>query len=136
MTGNITVAPRHSPKGRAAQMTIGQVARRTGASIRTLRFYDRLGILSVRGRGTNNYRLFGDDAIECVDCIRRMQGAGLTLRQIQRVVQVERQRGDAHAALDDAYTEARRRLDTKIAELEAQRRALTARLEARRLDPP
>src|SRR5438094_6942881 len=111
MAGNVASAARQWPQGRIAQMTIGEVGRRTGASIRTLRFYDRLGILSVRGRGANNYRLFGDDVVECVDCIRRMQEAGLTLRQIQRVVQVERKSGDARAALDDAYAEARGRLD-------------------------
>jgi len=32
------------------RMTIGEVARRTGVSIRALRFYDRLGILRVEGR--------------------------------------------------------------------------------------
>jgi DNA-binding transcriptional MerR regulator len=111
-------------KGR---MTIGEVAHRTGASIRMLRFYDRLGILRVHGRSESNYRLFTDEVIACVRCIREFQTAGLTLRQIQRLVAVERQGGDSQAALADAYEEARARLDRQIERLEAKRRNLIAR---------
>ncbi|HAF09815.1 MAG TPA: hypothetical protein DCK98_07015 [Chloroflexi bacterium] len=58
-------------------MTLGEVARRTGASIRTLRFYDRLGILRAEGRSEGNYRLFTDDVIDCVQCIHDFKEAGL-----------------------------------------------------------
>ena len=114
--------------GLGDRMTIGEVARRTGASIRTLRFYDRLGILSVDGRSEGNYRLFTDEAIDCVRSIRELQAAGLTLGQIQRLVQVERERGDVESALAALYEEARGRLDRQIARLEARRRKLAARL--------
>lgn len=112
----------------ASRMTIGEVARKTGVSIRTLRFYDRLAILNVHGRGANNYRLFGADVVGCVRCIRHMQDGGLTLRQIQRIVQVERSGGDARAALREAYEETRSRLDSQIARLEAQRETALRRI--------
>lgn len=111
-------------KGR---MTIGEVARRTGASIRTLRSYDRLGILCVQGRSESNHRLFTDEVIACVRGIREFQTPGLTLRQIQRLVAVERKGGDSQAALADAYEEARARLDRQIERLKAKRRNLIAR---------
>ena len=117
-------------------MTIGEVARRTGASIRTLRFYDRLGILRVDGRSEGNYRLFSDDVIACVRCIRDLQGAGLTLRQIQHVSRVERAGGDVRATLAAAYAEARGRVARQIARLEATRQTLESRLVEIGLDSP
>src|SRR5260370_4486411 len=91
-----------------ARMTIGEVARRTGASIRALRFYDRLGILRVEGRSEGNYRLFTDDVLECVRCINDLKDAGLTLRQIQRLVRLECARGHVRAAPPRAYDQAPR----------------------------
>lgn len=44
-------------------MTIGDVARRTGVSIKAPRFYDDLGILDVAGRSESGYRLFGDSVL-------------------------------------------------------------------------
>lgn len=114
--------------GAKRRMTIGEVARRTGTSIRTLRFYDRLGILDVDGRSEANYRLFTDDVIACVNCIREFQAAGLTLRQVQRLVEVQRAGGDVRSALADAYGEALERLDRQIERFEARRQNLVARV--------
>lgn len=47
-------------------MTIGQLARRTGVSIKTLREYERLGLLYTRGRSDSNYRLFDEQTSWCV----------------------------------------------------------------------
>lgn len=112
----------------SAHMTIGALARQTGVAVRTLRFYDRVGILSVHGRSDSNYRLFTADALSCVRCIRDLQGAGLTLRQIQRIVRIEGAGGDVPGALAQAYAEARDRLDRQIARLTAKRRNLSSRL--------
>ena len=52
---------------RPARMTIGEVARRTGVSVKALRFYDELGILEVARRSEANYRLFTDAVLRCVE---------------------------------------------------------------------
>src|ERR1700761_6252098 len=43
-------------------MMIGQLASRTGLSVRTLRFYADAGVLPENGRSAGGYRLFGPDA--------------------------------------------------------------------------
>src|SRR5712692_4529858 len=116
------------------RMTIGEVARRTGASIRALRFYDRLGILRVEGRSEGNYRLFTDDVLDCVRFINDLKEAGLTLRQIQRLVRLECAGGDVRAALADTYDEARRRVTRQIGRLEATRQTLESRIAEVGLD--
>ena len=47
-------------------MLIGQLAARTGLSVRTLRFYADAGVLTEAGRTPAGYRRFGPDAVEWV----------------------------------------------------------------------
>jgi DNA-binding transcriptional MerR regulator len=64
-------------------MQIGEFARRSGASQKAVRLYDRLGLIVGASRSTSNYRLFDEDAGGCVRGIRALQAAGLTLRDMQ-----------------------------------------------------
>jgi DNA-binding transcriptional MerR regulator len=64
-------------------MTIGQLSRRTGVPVKTLREYEQLGLLYTRGRSESNYRLFDEEALWCVQVIRTMRSLGLTLKEIQ-----------------------------------------------------
>ena len=66
-------------------MTIGQLARQTGVSIKTLREYEHLGLIYTLGRGENNYRLFNDEALWCVQVIGILRSLGLTLKEIQEI---------------------------------------------------
>jgi DNA-binding transcriptional MerR regulator len=58
-------------------MRIGELARRTGASTRALRYYEERGLL-VSDRQTNGYREYGQDAVLRVRNIRRLLEAGLS----------------------------------------------------------
>ena len=44
-------------------MTVGELARRTGLSIRRIREYERLGLIYSAGRREANYRLFDEVAV-------------------------------------------------------------------------
>lgn len=110
------------------RMTIGDVARRTGVSIKALRFYDRLGILDVAGRSESNYRLFGESVVSCVERIRSFRAAGLTLRQVQDLARRARAGEDRQALLRAAYAEALSRTEREIAHLEVRRAQLQSLL--------
>src|SRR5579875_2887501 len=49
-------------------MTIGQLAARTGLTVRTLRFYADAGVLPEEGRSESGYRLFGSEAVARARC--------------------------------------------------------------------
>ena len=66
-------------------MTIGQLARHSGVSIKALREYERLGLLYTLGRSESNYRLFDESALWCVQVIGSLRSLGLTLKEIQEV---------------------------------------------------
>lgn len=75
-------------------MRIGQIARKTGVSIHTLRFYERKGLLPGVSRGTSNYREFSSRSIKHVEFIRDAQRLGFTLVEIRHLMDLQTSRID------------------------------------------
>lgn len=67
-------------------MLIGEVARRSGVSAKTLRYYEDIGVLNPVGRSTSGYRHYDDDVLKRLAFIRSSQALGLTLGEIRGVV--------------------------------------------------
>jgi MerR family transcriptional regulator, copper efflux regulator len=65
-----------------AVLSIGELARQTGASVRSLRHYDEQGLLDAR-RAANGYRVFPPGAVTRVRQIQRLIAAGFTLAEIR-----------------------------------------------------
>jgi DNA-binding transcriptional MerR regulator len=104
-------------------MTVGELARRTGLSIKAIREYEALGLIYSAGRSEANYRLFDESAIWCVRTIGNLRSLGLTIKEIQELTDVylgapEEPIGRHLAALVE---QADRRIEARIAELEAIR---------------
>jgi MerR family redox-sensitive transcriptional activator SoxR len=64
------------------QLSIGEVARRTGVRTSALRYYEEAGILPTPAR-VSGRRCYDADAIRRVDVLRFAQQAGFTLREIK-----------------------------------------------------
>jgi MerR family copper efflux transcriptional regulator len=71
-------------------MSIGDLASRTGETVKTLRYYTDLGLLEAQ-RGENKYRCYGTGMVRRVGFIRHMQALGLSLSEIQAVVTLRSQ---------------------------------------------
>lgn len=69
----------HGKEARAVR--IGELAERTGASVRSLRHYERAGLIKARRDG-NGYRVFDAGAVECVRRVRGLLEAGFTVSEI------------------------------------------------------
>ena len=107
-------------------MTVGDLARRTGLSIKAIRRYEGLGLIYSAGRSEGNYRLFDESALWCAQVISTLRTLGLTIKEIDRLgrdylSRPEELVGPRVAALLDR---AERRIDDRIAELEAVRRRI------------
>jgi len=75
-------------------MTIGKLAQRADLNPRTLRYYERIGLLTPSGRTAAGYRLYMEkDAIRLA-FIRQAQGLGLSLAEIADII-VLREAGTA-----------------------------------------
>jgi DNA-binding transcriptional MerR regulator len=67
-------------------MTIGEVSRRSGFTIRTLRFYERRGLCAPSARRPSGYRLYGEVDLHRLAFIRQAKALGLTLAAIRQLV--------------------------------------------------
>jgi len=68
------------------ELTIGEMAERTGLTVKTLRFYANAGLLPPSGRSEGNYRLFTLNDVMRALTIRSLREAGFTLREIGAVL--------------------------------------------------
>ncbi|MBV8747278.1 MAG: MerR family transcriptional regulator [Xanthobacteraceae bacterium] len=66
-------------------MKIGELSRRTGVSVRMLRYYEGEGLLAPQ-RTCSGYRDYGPAEEETVRRIRMLGSAGMTLETIQRLL--------------------------------------------------
>ncbi len=98
-------------------MRIGRLARRTGVSVKALRFYDSQGLLFRAGRTTANYRLFPEEAIMCVETIRTLKAAGLTIRDVREIAAARRAGGDPETVVRRKLAQVLERLTREHAEL-------------------
>jgi DNA-binding transcriptional MerR regulator len=117
-------------------MRIGEIARRTGTTPKTIRYYEDIGLLPEPPRAPNGYRDYSADTVDRLSFIRDAQATGLSLTEIDSILDL-RSRGETtcehvtellehHLAALDAHIERLRTTRAKLAELTAR---------ANRLDP-
>ncbi len=85
--------------------TIGQLARRTGLSVRTIRFWSDCGILPPTDRTDAGYRVYDGEAVARLELVRTLRELGLGLDAVQQVLAQQatlRQVAQTHVAALDA----------------------------------
>jgi DNA-binding transcriptional MerR regulator len=70
-----------------AGLRVSELADRAGVSASTVRFYERIGLLSPARRAVNGYRLFDDSALDELALVQRAKGIGMTLDDIAALVE-------------------------------------------------
>jgi MerR family transcriptional regulator, copper efflux regulator len=63
-------------------LKIGELAKQTGVSVKTIRYYEDCGLLQAAERTEGQFRLFNPQVMERLHFIRRLQGLGLSLQEI------------------------------------------------------
>ena len=104
--------------------TVGQVAKRAGVGVETVRFYERQGLLAEPQRMASGYRQYGDEAVVVLRFIRRAKELGFTLNEIKGLLAL---RLDGAATRSDVRTQALAKVDgieAKIRDLQRMRDAL------------
>ncbi len=71
---------------------IGQLAKRGGVGIDTVRYYERNGLLAPRTRLASGYRRYGALELARLRFIRRAQALGFTLKEIKELLALSAQR--------------------------------------------
>ncbi len=128
-------------------MQIGEVAQRTGLSLRTIRYYEEVGLIRPSSRTQGGFRLYTEPDVARLNLVKRMKPLGFSLEQARDLLGVldaldaaEADSGERDAlvgrlatyrvAVQRRCTELRKELDTAEAfsadlktEISRQRRA-------------
>ena len=117
-------------------LTVGQVARRAGVGVETVRFYERHGLLDEPQRRESGYRQYGDDDVAVLRFIRRAKQLGFTLKEIKALLAL---RIDGTATRSDVRAQATAKIadiGAKIRDLQRMRDALSVLTAACHGDGP
>lgn len=112
-----------------APLRVGDLAARTGASPRMLRYYENQGLLTAQ-RSTAGQRLFPVSAVQQVMHIRRLLDAGLPTRVISELLGCIREPGRIEPCAVPTLVDHLRDYDVRIAELRSTRDHLQGLIDA------
>lgn len=86
-------------------LTIGEVARRTGLPVKTIRYYADIGLVPPTDRSTSGYRYYDAAAVARLDFVRTLRELDIDLASVRAVVERAASLSDvagAHASALDA----------------------------------
>ena len=111
-----------------ATYSIGQLAKRTGVGVDTVRYYERSGLLAPAGRLASGYRRYGDVELRRMRFIRRAKSLGFTLEEIAALLALSDGR-DVRAVKRAAQSRLED-VERKLADLERVRAGLRTLIAA------
>lgn len=94
-----------------ATYQIGEVADRVELSLRTVRYYEEVGLIEPSDRTAGGFRLYTDDDIARLELIKKMKPLGFSLEEMRDLLEVRR-RLRFEELDDDERAEASERLAT------------------------
>ncbi|MCW8308027.1 helix-turn-helix domain-containing protein [Acidiphilium sp. PA] len=109
-----------------ALLTVGALARLTGATRQTIRWYEQIGLLPAPNRSADNYRLYGDDHLARLRFIRRCRDLGFSLEVVRNLADLAAKDGEDCADVATIANVRLIELDNRIATLMALRQDLAA----------
>ena len=108
-------------------LKIGELAKRSGCPVETIRYYERIGLLMPPQRETNNYRAYSGRHAERLQFIRHCRALGISLDEIRVLLDVrdrpEQECTDVNELLDRHIRHVTGRI-AELAALETQLRQL------------
>ena len=100
----------------SAELTIAEVAQRTGLTRHTLRYYERDGLMLGVGRAGSGHRRYSERDLGWIELITKLRATGMPIREVRRYAELVRA-GDGNE-------------DERLALLQAHRGRVLAQLDA------
>lgn len=107
--------------------TIGELARRAGVNLQTIRYYERRKLLFPVERKASGYRFYDEGALKRLVFIRRAKKLGFTLEEIRELLGLRVEPASSGEACERVKSKARdkmKSIENRIAALESVRKIL------------
>ncbi|MBI4336467.1 MAG: heavy metal-responsive transcriptional regulator [Chloroflexi bacterium] len=105
-------------------MKIGELARATGFTAKTIRFYEGEGLLPKPGRTESGYRVYGGQDVARLEFIRKAKRLGLSLEEVMGVLQVHDRKEPTCGHVCDLLDQKLAQVDALVRDLQAFREEL------------
>ncbi|WP_176046566.1 MerR family transcriptional regulator [Burkholderia sp. BCC1644] len=114
-------------------MKIGELAERTGLTPSRIRFYERIGLLTLVEREANGYRTYPQEAVTVLDLITAAQKADFSLDEIRTLIPSDFAQWQCGSLLDALYRKVQdiEALEARLARSKAHVVALIAGIGAK-----
>lgn len=106
-------------------LTIGQVAKQTGVTVETIRFYERQGLIGEPQRTASGYRQYSPSVIKRVRFIQRAKDVGFTLKDIQELLSLQTVPGVSCSDIRERAFKKVHDIEQKINDLQRMKNALS-----------
>ena len=110
-------------------MNIGQAARQTHLPVKTIRYYEEVGLV-VPARRDNGYRDYGDSDLHKLRFLGRARGLGFSIEDCRQLLSLYEDRNRASADVKALALTRIDEIDRKIAQMEGLRATLRRLAEA------
>ena len=110
-------------------LKIGEVSKRSGVGVETLRFYEKGGLLDRPSRTFGGYRVYGEEVLERLAFIRRAQALGFSLEEIKQIIEDARKGESPCDEVREIVRHRMEELDARLRELHRYRKEMSATLE-------
>ncbi len=100
-------------------MRIGEVAKEVQIPVDTIRFYERVGLLSKPGRTASNYRTYSNAHVDRLIFIRRCRGLDMSLDEIRLLLQLSGEPQRQCDMVNDILEEHIGQVESRIVELQS-----------------
>jgi len=112
-----------------AGLTVAQMAKVTGVSGHTLRYWERAGLIDGVARSDGNQRRYHAGDVEWMEFLLRLRGTGMSISDMRRYAELRAQGPGTVPARRDLLGEHHARLRDQISTLQAHERALKDKID-------
>lgn len=110
-------------------LQIGELSRRTGCNIETIRYYERIGLMPTPAR-RGRYRSYGADEVARLGFVRRARELGFTLDEVRALLGLAAGGGATCAEVRDLAAAHLKDVRARIADLKRMERVLADSVRA------
>jgi len=105
-------------------VSIGTLAKRSGVTVETIRYYERIGLLPAPPRSAGGYRVYSSVHAERLQFVRRARDLGLSLDEVRHLLSLADQKSNSCSKVHALAAHHLADIRTRIADLKRMERVL------------